>query len=115
MLWTKPRSNVPAILFIAAASISTTSLANSERLTAGVILTKLSQEERFSYVAGVVEGLAYARYFAEGKTTESLDCIFNWFYREDGTTEKIYAAFDRYPNQPAGALIAVLIRTKCGG
>ena len=84
-------------------------------LTAGIILEKMSSEQRSAYVAGVVEGLAYARFQRDGKQEDGLKCIYDWFYKEGGDTARtIYAAFERYPNYPAGVIVWTLMKKKCG-
>ena len=91
------------------------SVAAQEQMTAGSLTTNMNADERISFLAGIVEGLATARYYADDKQPEGRKCIYDWFYRTDGTLRKVYAAFDRYPDQFPGPIMAVLIRSKCGG
>lgn len=50
--------------------------AAAEDFTAGVVMTKMNVEQRAAYLAGMVEGLAYSRYRADGKKTEGMACIY---------------------------------------
>lgn len=70
--------------------------------------------ERAAYLSGVIEGLAFARYAADGKSMEGMACIYDWFYDGDRALRKIYAAFERYPEHTPGAVIAALVKRKCG-
>lgn len=88
--------------------------AGATDFTAGVVMEKMDTKQRFSFVAGVVEGLAYARYAKDGKQTNGMKCIYDWFYEKDDTTQKIYAAFDRFKDYLPGAVIAALVEKECG-
>lgn len=88
----------------------------AEEFTAGTVLDRMSFDERASYIAGVVEGLAYARYAADSQSTEGMSCIYSWYYDDSAETiQKVHAAFERYRNHTPGAIIAVLVNRKCGG
>lgn len=86
--------------------------ANATDFTAGIVMTKMSAEERNAYLAGVTEGLAYARYMTEGKGTGGMKCIYEWFYKA-GTRAKIHDAFDRFPDYLPGAVMAAMIEKEC--
>lgn len=82
-------------------------------LTAGVVMEKMSAEERNAYLAGVAEGLAYARYLDDGKKTDGMRCIYEWFYK-DGTRVKIHDAFERFSDYLPGAVMAAMVEKECG-
>lgn len=89
-------------------------------ITADVILKEMPVRERYAYVAGIVEGLAYARFRkdtieAGSKVETGLQCIQNWFYA-DGTNRmlEIESAFADYPTYPPAALVAVMAKKECG-
>lgn len=88
--------------------------ANAQTMTAGVVMKNMPANERFSYIAGIVEGLAQARHARDGKDPKGSGCIYRWFYKEPGTSAKIEAAFKRYPNAMPGDVVRVLAATKCG-
>ena len=77
-------------------------------------MTKMDGKERFAFVAGVVEGLAMARYVRDGKKPDGMKCIYDWFYKEPKTADTVYAAFERYPDYPPGTVVDLLVRRKCG-
>lgn len=84
-------------------------------------MEKMQPSDRYPYVAGVVEGLAYGRYtrdneHAEGdqKTTAGMKCIYDWFYEKPHTLDVIYAAFGKFPSYPPGAIISSLVKQECG-
>ena len=76
-------------------------------------MQKMGTEERFAFVAGVVEGLAMSRFTQDGKKPEGMKCIFDWFYENPKTVENIYAAFTRYPDYPPGTVVDVMARKTC--
>lgn len=82
--------------------------------TAKAVMEKMKVEERYPYIAGVVEGLAYARYVRDDKKTAGMECIYDWFYEKPGTLDMIYAALGRYGDFPPGAIIAGLAKQNCG-
>jgi hypothetical protein len=88
--------------------------ANATEFTAGVVMEKMTAEQRYSFVAGVVEGLAYARFASDGKDTTGMKCIYGWFYDDPKVTDLIYAAFQKYPDFTPGAVVAALAKRKCG-
>ncbi|GJE18433.1 hypothetical protein AIGOOFII_3158 [Methylobacterium marchantiae] len=82
--------------------------------TAGVVMSKMKPEERYPFIAGVVEGLAYGRFVHDEKKTEGMGCVYDWFYKEPKTVDVIYAAFGKFPDHLPGAVIAALVKRKCG-
>lgn len=88
--------------------------AGATDLTAKAVMEKMEAEQRTPYIAGVVEGLAYARYARDDKKTEGMKCIYDWFYEKPDTLNLIYAAFGRYPEYTPGAIIGALARKSCG-
>lgn len=105
MLWTRPIATAGAAFLLGSAASAETPL------TAGIILEEMSSEQRFAYIAGVVEGLAHQ---APEEATGA--CLFRWFYEGDGNASaKILAAFERYPNHRAAPIILALSKSKCGG
>lgn len=81
----------------------------------GEILPNMETKEQYGYVAGVVEGLAYARYRQDRPDETGMRCIYDWFY-EDGTDrwDEITGWFERHADKPAGPLLFVLIEKECG-
>jgi hypothetical protein len=90
--------------------------AQAEDFTAGFVMENMDRPERYTYVSGIIEGLAYARYVADGKQAGlGMRCIYEWFY-DDSThrQETIYAAFERFPDHTPGAIVAALAEQECG-
>lgn len=104
------RGYISAIL----ALLPLTGPAAATDLTAKVVMEKMEAEQRAPYVAGVIEGLAYARYERDGKKTEGMKCIYDWFYEKPNTLNLIYVAFGDYPEFTPGAIIGALTRKHCG-
>ncbi|WP_146170129.1 hypothetical protein [Bosea sp. 124] len=87
---------------------------SAQTLTAGVVMEKMEAGDRYTYVAGIVEGLAHARFVKDNKDTQGRACIYTWFYDDKATLPKIYAAFEKYPGTLPGAVVGALAATKCG-
>ncbi|MCB1392914.1 hypothetical protein [Nitrobacter sp.] len=82
--------------------------------TAEKVMKEMDGVQRYTFVAGVVEGLAVARYMKDGKKPAAMNCIYDWFYDDKTTKDKIYAAFEKYGSYPPGSVIDVLAKQKCG-
>lgn len=75
----------------------------------------MERPERHTYVSGIIEGLAYARYVKDGNQSEpGMRCIYEWFYDKDGTLERIYQAFENFRDYTPGAIVAALAEKECG-
>lgn len=97
-------------LLISAAGVP----ADATDFTAGAVTKKMEPEKRYSYIAGVVEGIAYARFARDDKKPAGMECIYDWFYKNAGTFDTLYAAFEKYPTFTPGAIVATLAKRKCG-
>ncbi|WP_439629982.1 hypothetical protein [Shinella sp.] len=82
--------------------------------TAGIVANEMKAEERYPFMAGIVEGLAYARYAANGKDTAAMRCIYDWFYENKERPHEILVAFKRFPDYTAGAVVAAMLTKECG-
>lgn len=103
---------VPALALICAMGASAPAFGQTE-MTAGSVMERMEPEKQFAYIAGVVEGLAYARYVSDGQTTDGMQCINDWFYRQDGALAQVHDAFAALPEYPPGAVLAVLLEQVC--
>lgn len=88
--------------------------ATANGFTTEKVIKEMGTEERAAYLAGVVEGLAYARYAKDGKKTDGMTCIYKWFYQTEGTPKAILAAFQRFTDYTPGAVMAAMIERECG-
>lgn len=82
--------------------------------TAGSVMKEMDGGERYTYVTGIVEGIAHARYIRDGKQTAGRECIYDWFYKDETTRRKIFEAFERYPASLPGQVVGALAAVKCG-
>ncbi len=106
--------NLKYISFVLALLIVTSPPALAEKFTAGHVIEKMGRSDRYSFVAGVVEGLAYARFVADGKKTEGMACIYKWFYRDKTAWPQILQTFIKFKTHTPGAVLGALIKKKCG-
>lgn len=92
--------------------VSGTATAND--FTAEKVMKEMDATQRYAFISGVVEGLAVARYMRDGKKSEGMNCIYDWFYDDKKTIDVIYVAFGKFSTYPPGAIIDSLTKRKCG-
>lgn len=89
-------------------------------MTAGLIMTEMPARERATYIMGIVEGLAYARFRKDTGETGAKDstgskCIYDWFYTDaNATLLRIEATFGKYTEHFPSTLLATMIKKECG-
>lgn len=105
---------------VLAGGMSALTIFNAAPVKAGsfdakTVIDKMSSEEKAVYIAGLVDGLAYARYEKEGKkTTGGMKCIYYWYQKKEDTVENIILAFHKYKNYTPNAIVAAMIAKECG-
>ncbi len=88
--------------------------AEAADFTAGVVVTKMAEADRYPFMSGIIEGLAYARYKKDGDRTEGMKCIYDWFYENKNRPQEILDTFGRFSDYMAGAVMAAMIEKECG-
>lgn len=86
--------------------------AQAEAFTTGVIMREMTPDQRFIYVSGIVEGLAYARFAADGQKMDGMNCIYDWFYQEP-TMGKIEQMFTQFNDYTPGPVVAAMLEGEC--
>ncbi len=104
---------VAALLFGAVFGGIDAQPARAQNLDAGFVLNKMTSDQQVSYVAGVVEGLAFSRWQRDKPDSSGLRCIHAWYGKKDKWS-KIEQWFGRHPNKQPGALLYILIKQDCG-
>lgn len=82
--------------------------------TAGIVVTKMAEADRYPFMSGIIEGLAYARYKKDGDKTDGMKCIYDWFYENKARPQEVLDTFKRFPDYTAGAVMAALVEKECG-
>jgi len=110
-----------AVAGVVALAATGYALANDNTpMTAGVVMERMEVRERYGYIAGIVEGLAYARFrkdtlAAGSKDERGMQCIYDWFYADkEAMFVRIGQAFTKYPEHFPSTLIAVMVKKECG-
>jgi hypothetical protein len=81
-------------------------------LTAQDVMEKMEEGEAHTYLFASIEMAAFlAR--AQGDDARS-KCILDWWLNNPATDKKVLAAFDRYPDRQASAILYVLMNRACG-
>lgn len=100
---------------VAALAMMSASGAGATDLNAGALMNEMELKQRYAYVSGVVEGLAYSRFLKDRPNEGGMVCISNWYY--GGGAElwtDIEAWFGRHPDLPVGALVYAMVEKECG-
>jgi hypothetical protein len=93
--------------------LGSTNVAHAQ--TAGDVLDKMPAEQQASYVAGVIEGLAYARFLRDKPDETGMQCIYDWYYGSGAEKwGEIEQWFRRHADKPVGPLVHVLTERECG-
>lgn len=101
--------------FITLAAAIPTAQAFSGGLEAKIVTNEMSSKQKNAYFAGVIEGLAFARYIKDGKNAAlGMNCILSWYYEEKGTARKITLALRKFETHSANAIIGALVKKQCG-
>lgn len=87
----------------------------AQAFTANEVVNSMSERERSVYLAGIVDGLAQARWIADRPDQVGMSCIYNWYYQGGDTTQAtIRQWFSRHLDKEANGLLYVLIERECG-
>lgn len=90
--------------------------ARAVEINAGYVLNEMNNDQSVSYIYGVVEGLAYARFLRDRPDESGMHCIYDWLDGDaDGQNwRKMRVWLERHPDKPVGVLMHVLIKQQCG-
>lgn len=89
-------------------------------MTAEVVMQEMPTKERYAFIAGIVDGLAYARFRKDSagtgeKVETGSKCIYEWFYAGEGKTALLIEdAFRKYPDYPPSSIVGVMAIRQCG-
>lgn len=87
--------------------------AQAQNLDAGFVMNKMTSDQQVSYVAGIVEGLAFSRWQRDKPNGDGVKCIYDW-HGKKGIWNKIEQWFGRHPDKQPGPLLYILIKKECG-
>lgn len=106
-----------AVKFLGAASVvvmaGAAAAEENTPVTAGAVMTEMTSLERVHYLGGIVEGLAYARFEADGQQSAGMKCIYDWYYRNPDNLELVHGAMNRWPDLTPGAIMGVILNKAC--
>lgn len=106
----KVKNSAYGAIICAVAGISPTYASDA---SGHVMLSKLPSDHRYPFIAGIIEGIAFHRYTVGAKDSPSMNCVYDWFYKDDKALDTIYVAFGKYPDYPPAAVVAALANRKC--
>jgi|GEM_PF-3368746 len=82
--------------------------------TAGVVVEEMSPADQYTFVSGIVEGLATARMIADDGDTKARGCIYHWFYEGENAMNNVLAAFAYFPDKLPGRVVHAMTVKECG-
>lgn len=81
-------------------------------ITARDVTEKMTEKQRFGYVTGLIDMLAY-QHLLSGNRDRS-QCISDAFYgKKDETWYKLFELFGRFPDKAPEGLVVVLMNRAC--
>ena len=85
-------------------------------ITSKEVMSKMSEDERFGYLTGLIDMLAYHAGMAGN--TARVKCIVDAYYRDPKPTSaawsKLYKALDRFHDKQPATVVALLAEQACG-
>jgi len=108
-----PKSNMIAAAVLGASFVAPP-LAQAQ--SAGDLINKMTPEQSASFIGGVVEGLAFARWNKDKPDDTGMKCIYDWKYGESASVnaQRLNEWLERNPDKPIGVLVHTLIKRDCG-
>lgn len=100
------------------AILLTMGMTNTDKVyafTADEVVNKMTERERSTYLAGIVDGFTQARWVKDKPDQSGMKCIFNWYYKGGNSTQaNIEKWFSRHLTKEANGLLYVLVKRECG-
>jgi len=106
--------HLSAILLAGMITHANTNDVSAQNLDADFVLNEMTIDQRASYIAGLLEGLAFARWHKDKPDFSGSRCIKNWYDR-DTKLPRIKDWFTRHPDKQPGPLLYILVKQDCGG
>ena len=91
------------LLIILDMLVAVTNITKASEMNADFVLNKMNSDQRVSYIAGVVEGLAYSCYLRDRPNQSGMKCVHDW-YASDNTIVNVLKWLGRHPDKPVGVL-----------
>jgi hypothetical protein len=104
----------PSVVFVALA-LCLGAIKPAAAITAGEVMKKMSEQERFGYLTGLIDMLAYQMSVAGDEKNAA--CIIGAFYRDgrEQNMASMLSAFERFPDRRPEAIVTVVVKKACGG
>lgn len=73
---------LPYSVMMAGVVSTALSTQKAEALTAAEVMDNMNNEQIVGYTAGIVDGLATARWLSDKPDASGMQCIFDWYYQQ---------------------------------
>jgi hypothetical protein len=84
-------------------------------ITAQDVTQKMSKQDRFNYLTGLIDMRAYAA--AQSGDAKMPKCIYDAYYRKIGDDSDawvaLYAALEKFPKEEPSAIVFLLTKKAC--
>ncbi|MEM8541608.1 MAG: hypothetical protein AAGF25_11705 [Pseudomonadota bacterium] len=95
--------------------VSTHTNAQDRTFDAGFVMSEMPTKQRFAFVNGVLQGLAYARFRKDRPDEKGMTCIQQWlFSKKSDRWKTVEDAFNKYQDKPPAVLLHLLAKKECG-
>jgi len=81
-------------------------------ITAKDVAEKMSKEERFSYLTGLVDMLAYQAVLAGNRAHAK--CVVDKFYDDKRVLQLVYDSLKRFPDKAPEGIVILIMKDECG-
>lgn len=114
-IWQKSSKYQQLSIIILGMLLGSAEYARADTLNAHFVMNTMDADNRYPFVAGVVRGLAYARFLRDRPNEDGMLCVLDWLNNDVETSwEKVRFFFERHPDKPPAVLLHVLIKKDCG-
>ena len=102
----------PKLFSISILALSLSITGDAGAITAGDVMEKMTDKERFGYLTGLVDMLSYQHVLAGDRPRAQ--CVTAKFYDETDMQARIIATFARYPDKSPEGIVVLLMNKACG-
>ena len=81
-------------------------------ITAEDVLEKMSKDQQFGYLTGLIDMLAYKELLEGDKPYAQ--CLSDAFYKDKTMSERIFSSLRAYPDKAPEGIIYLLMMKACG-
>jgi hypothetical protein len=97
---------------VALLATMTLTIQSAAAITARDVTDKMSANERYGYLTGIVDSLSYQSLLNGNR--DYARCVSDAFYRDKDGMSRVIDALHAFPDKPTVAIIIVVMKRRCG-